>query len=243
MEKRTIWGHLVKIDEVFSKINGSNNLFFRHAFSLSYQVGRRRNEKVLTRNHSSVVVNIELRESAAGRTSKNFLTGGDAEVAIWERLWERHHNAPSVLAYDLMQTPHHCSWHTLSTTARPKSVKRVKCRNLLDQPCRKSENSAKLFPVAVPSRMTTAILRATVQNGNTTNCRQHRPEVLLPGNYPTTESPAPLEFCVAQDEMEELGQKIRSGAPRILTSGIVDAIGARAAETAAVKKEGNRRYA
>jgi hypothetical protein len=71
-------------------------------------------EEVLSRNHSSVVVNIELRDSAAGRPSKNFLTGGDAEVAIWERLWEKHEKSPSVLAYDLMQTPHHCSWHTLS---------------------------------------------------------------------------------------------------------------------------------
>ena len=44
-----------------------------------------------------------------------FLSGGDAEVEIWERLWERHSdNAEQRLGYDILQTPHHCSWHSLS---------------------------------------------------------------------------------------------------------------------------------
>jgi hypothetical protein len=43
-----------------------------------------------------------------------FLTGGDAEVAIWERLWQRYSNTPDWLTYDILQTPHHCSWHSLS---------------------------------------------------------------------------------------------------------------------------------
>ena len=44
-----------------------------------------------------------------------FLSGGDAEVEIWERLWERHEdNAEQRLGYDLLLTPHHCSWHSLS---------------------------------------------------------------------------------------------------------------------------------
>ena len=38
---------------------------------------------------------------------------GDAEVLIWERQWERHKDT-KVLEYDLLQAPHHCSWHTLS---------------------------------------------------------------------------------------------------------------------------------
>src|SRR5207244_6823423 len=43
-----------------------------------------------------------------------FLTGGDAEVAIWERLWERHKWQLDWLSYDILLTPHHCSWHSLS---------------------------------------------------------------------------------------------------------------------------------
>ena len=42
------------------------------------------------------------------------MTGGDAEVAIWEALWGRHASDPDVLSYDVLLTPHHCSWHSLS---------------------------------------------------------------------------------------------------------------------------------
>jgi len=42
------------------------------------------------------------------------LTGGDAEVAIWERLWKRYAATPGWLRYDILLTPHHCSWHSLS---------------------------------------------------------------------------------------------------------------------------------
>jgi hypothetical protein len=43
-----------------------------------------------------------------------FLTGGDAEVAIWERLWELHASAADWFSYDILLAPHHCSWHSLS---------------------------------------------------------------------------------------------------------------------------------
>ena len=46
------------------------------------------------------------------------MTAGDAEVLIWEKLWEKHKKSPAVLAYDLLQTPHHCSWHSLSRDSR-----------------------------------------------------------------------------------------------------------------------------
>jgi hypothetical protein len=43
-----------------------------------------------------------------------FLSGGDAEVYIWEKQWKRHKDDTTALEYDLLSTPHHCSWHTLS---------------------------------------------------------------------------------------------------------------------------------
>ena len=43
-----------------------------------------------------------------------FLTGGDAEVAIWERLWERYAANLGWFSYDILLAPHHCSWHSLS---------------------------------------------------------------------------------------------------------------------------------
>ncbi|SMH26627.1 hypothetical protein [Mesorhizobium australicum] len=70
---------------------------------------------LLEKNNSSVII----RFSIAGDGYKDmcrFLTGGDAGVAIWERLWNilDEDGNTDWLSYDVMETPHHCSWRTLS---------------------------------------------------------------------------------------------------------------------------------
>lgn len=71
-------------------------------------------DDLLAKNRSSVILRFSIR--GAGYLDKcRFLTGGDAEVAIWERLWGKHGTFHSDwLQYDILQAPHHCSWHTLS---------------------------------------------------------------------------------------------------------------------------------
>jgi len=71
-------------------------------------------DDLLAKNRSSVILRFSIR--GAGYADKcRFLTGGDAEVAIWERLWDKHGTSnPSWLEYDILQAPHHCSWHSLS---------------------------------------------------------------------------------------------------------------------------------
>ena len=71
-------------------------------------------EELLDKNHSSVVLRFSIR--GGGILDKcRFLTGGDAEVAIWERLWGKHGTyRADWLSYDILQAPHHCSWHSLS---------------------------------------------------------------------------------------------------------------------------------
>lgn len=71
-------------------------------------------EELLGKNQSSVIIRFSIR--GGGILDKcRFLSGGDAEVAIWERLWAKHgvSNA-DWLNYDVLQVPHHCSWHSLS---------------------------------------------------------------------------------------------------------------------------------
>jgi len=72
-------------------------------------------EETLSKNHSSVILNIEIFSSQYSHSRTRFLTGGDAEVEIWRRLWERNKDNSEVLAYDLLLAPHHCSWHSLSS--------------------------------------------------------------------------------------------------------------------------------
>lgn len=71
-------------------------------------------EELLDKNHSSVILRFSIRGGGV-KDKCRFLTGGDAEVAIWERLWGKHGAYQADwLSYDILQAPHHCSWHSLS---------------------------------------------------------------------------------------------------------------------------------
>ena len=71
-------------------------------------------EEVLSKNGSSVVLRFSL--AGGGYADKcRFLTGGDAGVAIWERIWNEYGDTnPDWLTYDVLLAPHHCSWRSLS---------------------------------------------------------------------------------------------------------------------------------
>lgn len=103
---------LVRVDETFSSINGQYD-WSMTARLLGPLPKSDDDEDILSKNNSSTILQFSL---AGGGTSDKcrFLTGGDAEVAIWKRLWQRHYWRPEWLSYDILLTPHHCSWHSLS---------------------------------------------------------------------------------------------------------------------------------
>ena len=104
-----------KVDTRFSTINGKSSAFFS-AFLLAPLDAQddEEEEECLVKNQSSVILNITLAADAQTPDGAKFLTGGDAEVFIWNRQWQRHETEADVLEYDIMQAPHHCSWHSLS---------------------------------------------------------------------------------------------------------------------------------
>ena len=105
---------LVKLDEVFRTINGKRNdhISIRVLGPFSIQEDSEEEEK-LRKNHSSVILQYSF--AANGQDDAClFLSGGDAGVYIWERLWGRKKSKTSHIQYDLLLTPHHCSWHSLS---------------------------------------------------------------------------------------------------------------------------------
>lgn len=105
---------LITVDSVFSRINGQHDeTFSARLLAPRPKSSDETEEEARAKNRSSTILNLAVagqEVAGAGR----FLTGGDAEVAIWEKLWQRHRNHAEWLAYDLLQTPHHCSWHSLS---------------------------------------------------------------------------------------------------------------------------------
>jgi len=105
---------LVKVDENWTTINGEEDGSFNADLLAPVPAGDDDEDDVLSKNNSSVISLIKL-TSGTTTDACRFLSGGDAEVAIWEKLWDRHaDDANERLAYDLLQAPHHCSWHSLS---------------------------------------------------------------------------------------------------------------------------------
>ena len=103
------------VDTTFNTINGKASVYFSARLLAPIDAtDDEALEECLAKNQSSVIINFTLAADAQTPDGAKFLTGGDAEVFIWDRQWERHKDEPDVLEYDLLQAPHHCSWHSLS---------------------------------------------------------------------------------------------------------------------------------
>jgi hypothetical protein len=104
---------LVTVCETITKIDGAVDDTFSALLIAPKAKGSDEQEEVRSKNNSSVIMNIAI-ASGDDKAACKFLAGGDAEVRIWERIWDDHKETPEDLEYDLLQAPHHCSWHSLS---------------------------------------------------------------------------------------------------------------------------------
>ena len=104
---------VVPVDTEFDRICGATDPTVRARLLGPLPQEDDTDADVLTKNNSSTIVRFSL--NGGGVPDKGlFLTGGDAEVEIWRRLWRRHKRRTDWLSYNLLQAPHHCSWHSLS---------------------------------------------------------------------------------------------------------------------------------
>lgn len=128
---------LIKVDTVFSKISGQDDATISvRLLAPQPKSADEQDEDRRAKNHSSAILQMSI--AGGGIPSKcQFLSGGDAEVAIWERLWQRNKGGTSGLSYNLLQAPHHCSWHSLSydswSDKRDEAVVCDDARNALSQ--------------------------------------------------------------------------------------------------------------
>jgi hypothetical protein len=105
---------LVKAGATFSMINGQYDVSMTARLLAPQPRSDDQDEEELrSKNHSSTILNIAITGDGVPDAAR-LLTGGDAEVAIWERLWQRYSAYPDWFRYDILQAPHHCSWHSLS---------------------------------------------------------------------------------------------------------------------------------
>lgn len=107
---------LVKIDEEFKTINNkTNDLVYVSVLAPLPPQDEEEKEQQLSSNGSSIILRFSIKSNKNdSEAACRFLVGGDADVFIWEKLWEKHKDNPETLGYDVLLTPHHCSWHSLS---------------------------------------------------------------------------------------------------------------------------------
>ena len=104
---------LVRTEASITKVAGINQSNFSARLLAPLLAIDDDDEQELTKNESSVIINYTIGVGTVSDAVR-FLSGGDAEVLIWEHLWQTHKSNSSILEYDLLSSPHHCSWHSLS---------------------------------------------------------------------------------------------------------------------------------
>lgn len=209
---------LVKIDELIPKVNGvSDSSITARLLGPLPKSDDEEEEEALAKNRSSVIIQFILK--VGGVDACRFLTGGDAEVAIWERLWDKHKNT-DWLAYDLLQTPHHCSWHSLSheswsdlgedaevSEAARNALSQARAGAVIIASCKPIDANDADPPCIGAKREYETIVRTV--NGS----------FKCTGEYPGKTSPGKMEF-----EITQYGARLKSTAastPAFLSTGAI----------------------
>jgi beta-lactamase superfamily II metal-dependent hydrolase len=191
---------LIKVDQEFTRINGQATDFLTARLLAPFpKQDDAAEEDLLSKNNSSVVLNLQIAASKSEKDGCKFLTAGDAEVAIWERLWARNKGKSAVLEYDLLQAPHHCSWHSLSYDSWSK--KREKGEVSADARSALSQARSGAFIVASSGEIKDddcdpPCIGAKREYQKILNKETVKGQFLCTGEYPSSKSPEPLEFSV-----------------------------------------------
>lgn len=202
-----------KVDERFSTINGKHSTFFSAQLLSPLDASDDEElEECLIKNQSSVIMNITLAADEQTPDGAKFLTGGDAEVFIWNRQWQRHKADAEVLQYDIMQAPHHCSWHSLSYDSWSKCGEKAK----VDDDARKALSQTRDGAIIVAS------CKPIADDDSDPPCIRAKREYIAiveavngrfycTGEYPSQKSVEPLVFTITAQGVQPPGKK-ESGA-------------------------------
>jgi len=196
-------GILVKQGDIIRHINGVYCDVAWMRVLGPFSKGDEEEEIALTKNHSSVIIQFHIAADVARQDSCIFLAGGDAEVAIWKKLWEKHKYSPENLKYDLLLAPHHCSWHVLSFDSRSK------CPDPKVDADAKAALAQANFGAYIMSSS-----KSIKDDDTDPPCHAAKKEYLTisknfqcTSDYPNTTTHEPFEFIIAADGPQPPGNK------------------------------------
>lgn len=191
-------GILVNGDEVITRINGEYEPSMQAMLLAPLLGDDEAEEELLSKNNSSVILRFTF---VIEGKEWHFLTGGDAEVGIWEKLWQRHLRNPTVLNYHMLQAPHHCSWHTLSYDSWSD----------LGEDAEVSQSALSALSQALPGARIISSSKPIDDDDNDPPCIRAKREYeaiveseavsgmfFCTGEHPSRRAPTPLEFEVSK---------------------------------------------
>jgi len=173
------------------------------------EVGDDEKEK-LSKNNSSVIINFSI-HSDGDDTAVKFLTGGDAEVEVWEQVWVRESNTLETLEYDVLQAPHHCSWRSMSHESWSESSGTAEV----------SENAFNALSQARPGAVVVASSKPVKDDDSDPPCHGAKEtyegidnvkELICTSEYPSEGAPKRLTLEISSGGWEKLKIKTNLGA-------------------------------
>ncbi len=208
---------LVPADQQFMQINGQHDDSMTVRLLAPLPIGDEDDEDILSKNNSSTILRFSL-SGDGNADSCRFLTGGDAEVVIWEKLWKRHSSHSDWLSYNILQSPHHCSWHSLSHDSWSEIKEDAKVSedayNALSQACDGATIVASSNPIKDDNNDPPCIRAKREYKAIAETAAGNFKCV---GEYPSVKSPDIMEFEIGAYGLRLV--TVLMGAPAVLGSG------------------------
>jgi len=210
---------LVEVDDSFITINGEtrDDISIRVLGPFQVQEDVEEEER-LEKNHSSVILQYSFAEGGLDDACL-FLSGGDAGVYIWEKMWEKKKNKTSDIEYDLLLAPHHCSWHSISQDSWSK-----------DENPQVSKDAKAALSQAHEGALIISSSKRIRNDKNDPPCWGAKKEYLsitqkvdgefhCTGEYPNKEAPEPLVFKITKEGPQLPAEKSVAVTGAAVTSG------------------------
>jgi hypothetical protein len=213
---------LIKSGESFNNINGQYSSSLECFLIAPMAKQSEELECKLSKNHSSVIMSFRIAANETQPDKCRFLSGGDAEVEIWELIWERYKNNTAVLEYNVLQTPHHCSWHTLSYDSWSDKGEAVQesedAVNALSQ-ARRGASIVASSKQILDEDSDPPCIRAKRTYSRIVNSYAVSGKFYCTGEYPNSSNVKPLEFEVGNDGVR-IANKIVGAAAIVASSNL-----------------------
>lgn len=195
------------IGDTFKKINNINISTKLEGFILSpIEQQEDEDEACFTdKNRQSIVIQFTVIQ---GEYRNKLLMAADAECLVWESLWKEYKADIAKLEYDILSSPHHCSWHSLSYDSQSECDNPQVCKNAKKALSQKKEGA---FIISQSK-----IIKDSDQDPPSEAAKTEYIDIIgeeqfiCTNEHPDKKKPEPIEFNLTDNGPQKKGVKEKS---------------------------------